>query len=138
MQGDISPKNILCGPSGPVFLDAETACYGDPSFDVAFCLNHLLLKHVWHPEHSALYTESFRAFVHAYRAGVEWEEPDDIEERTAALLPAMLLARIDGKSPVEYLTDEGDKERVRTAARTMLKATPQRLEDVLVYFAGSR
>ncbi len=50
MQGDISPKNILCGPDGPVFLDAETACYGDPAFDLAFCLNHFLLKAVWHPE----------------------------------------------------------------------------------------
>ena len=44
MQGDISPKNILIGPDGPVFLDAETACYGDPAFDLAFCLNHLLLE----------------------------------------------------------------------------------------------
>jgi 5-methylthioribose kinase len=36
MHGDVSPKNILCGPTGPVFLDAETACYGDPVFDLAF------------------------------------------------------------------------------------------------------
>ena len=43
MHGDISPKNILCGSNGPVFLDAETAAYGDPAFDLAFCLNHLLL-----------------------------------------------------------------------------------------------
>ncbi len=43
-HGDVSPKNILMGPKGPVFLDAETAWYGDPAFDVAFCLNHLLLK----------------------------------------------------------------------------------------------
>ncbi len=44
MQGDVSPKNILVAPHGPVFLDAETACLGDPAFDLAFCLNHLLLK----------------------------------------------------------------------------------------------
>jgi aminoglycoside phosphotransferase (APT) family kinase protein len=49
MQGDISPKNILCGPLGPVFLDAETACYGDPAFDLAFMLNHLLLKGIHAP-----------------------------------------------------------------------------------------
>ena len=44
VHGDVSPKNILVGPHGPVFLDAECAWYGDPAFDLAFCLNHLLLK----------------------------------------------------------------------------------------------
>ena len=47
VHGDVSPKNILVGPSGPVFLDAECAWYGDPAFDLAFCLNHLLLKCLW-------------------------------------------------------------------------------------------
>ena len=44
VHGDVSPKNILQGPDGPVFLDAECASFGDPAFDLAFCLNHLLLK----------------------------------------------------------------------------------------------
>ena len=50
VHGDVSPKNILCGPHGPVFLDAECAWYGDPAFDLAFCLNHMLLKCVWRPQ----------------------------------------------------------------------------------------
>ena len=49
VHGDVSPKNILCGPHGPVFLDAECAWWGDPAFDLAFCLNHLLLKCLWTP-----------------------------------------------------------------------------------------
>ena len=44
VHGDISPKNILLGQRGPVFLYAECAWFGDPAFDLAFCLNHLLLK----------------------------------------------------------------------------------------------
>jgi len=44
VHGDVSPKNILVGPKGPIFLDAECAWYGEPAFDLAFCLNHLLLK----------------------------------------------------------------------------------------------
>ncbi|MEP7282694.1 MAG: aminoglycoside phosphotransferase family protein [Rubrivivax sp.] len=44
VHGDVSPKNILIGPAGPVLLDAECAWWGDPAFDLAFCLNHLLLK----------------------------------------------------------------------------------------------
>ena len=49
VHGDVSPKNILIGPNGPVFLDAECAWFGDPAFDLAFCLNHLLLKCLWSP-----------------------------------------------------------------------------------------
>jgi aminoglycoside phosphotransferase (APT) family kinase protein len=120
MQGDISPKNILCGPGGPVFLDAETACYGDPAFDLAFCLNHLLLKCVWQPAHTHAYLESFDALWRAYRAGVVWEEPAALDARAAALLPALLLARIDGKSPVEYLTRDQDRNFVRETAKAIL------------------
>lgn len=138
MQGDISPKNILVGPEGPVFLDAETACYGDPAFDLTFCLNHLLLKQVWHPEHRDAYVASFTALKGAYLEGVDWEEPDDIDARTAALLPALLLARVDGKSPVEYLTNGADRESVRARARALLKRDALSLNDVLNYFAGSR
>jgi 5-methylthioribose kinase len=127
MQGDISPKNILIGPDGPVFLDAETACYGDPAFDLAFCLNHLLLKGVWHKKFKMAYLESFKALAETYLENVTWEEQDDIERRTAALLPALLLARIDGKSPVEYLTAEKDKTLVRDTARALFAAKPATL-----------
>jgi fructosamine-3-kinase len=120
MHGDVSPKNILCGPQGPVFLDAETACYGDPAFDLAFCLNHLLLKCVWHPEWRDAYVASFTRLKDAYLRRVDWERADEIEARTAALLPALLLARVDGKSPVEYITDEHDRQFVRSFARSLI------------------
>ena len=118
MHGDVSPKNILCG--GPVFLAAETACYGDPAFDLAFCLNHLLLKCVWHPEFAGEYLGCFMALKRSYLHGVSWEDAETLDTRAAALLSAFLLARIDGKSPVEYLTDEDDKAFVRGMAKTFL------------------
>ena len=40
------------GPNGPVFLDAECAWFGDPAFDLAFCLNHFLLKAAHLPTHA--------------------------------------------------------------------------------------
>ncbi len=120
MHGDVSPKNILCGPEGPVFLDAETAAYGDPAFDLAFCLNHLLLKCVWHPQFAEGYLDCFAALKRSYLDGVHWEDPSALDARAAALLSALLLARIDGKSPVEYLTDERDKAFVRAAAKGFL------------------
>ena len=128
MQGDISPKNILMGKEGPVFLDAETACYGDPVFDLAFCINHLLLKCVWHPQFTEQYLASFRVLVAAYLRGVTWEDASGLEKRTARLLAMLLLARVDGKSPVEYLTDAKDQALVRDTAKDFIYGEEESLE----------
>lgn len=120
MHGDVSPKNILVGPEGPIFLDAETACYGDPAFDLAFCLNHLLLKCVWAPAHASAYIRAFDALRQAYFEQADWENAEALERRAAGFLCAFLLARIDGKSPVEYITDPAHKEFVRRTAREFL------------------
>jgi aminoglycoside phosphotransferase (APT) family kinase protein len=120
VHGDFSPKNILVGGEGPVFLDAECAWYGDPAFDLAFVLNHLLLKGVWRPDRRSDYLAMFAALCAAYRPRVTWEPWDAVEARTAALLPGLLLARVDGKSPVEYVTDEREKNAIRAFARAHL------------------
>lgn len=120
VHGDVSPKNILVGRHGPVFLDAECAWYGDPAFDIAFCFNHLLLKCLWTPAASKGFLACFDRLAETYFAGVAWEEPAAIEARVARLLPGLFLARVDGKSPVEYVTEERDKERVRRVARRLL------------------
>ena len=120
VHGDVSPKNILIGPRGPVFIDAECAWYGDPAFDPAFCLNHLLLKCLWRPQHTQALLACFDRFAATYLAGVSWEPRASIEARIAGLLPALLLARIDGKSPIEYVTAERDKDRVRAIARPLI------------------
>ena len=138
MHGDVSPKNILSGPEGPVFLDAETCCVGDPAFDLAFCLNHLLLKGVWHPEHAALYAASFAALKNAYFAEADWEEPAALESRTARLLAAFLLARIDGKSPVEYITSDHDKAFVRVMAKDFLNDPAKTLDEILARWVQAK
>ncbi len=129
VHGDVSPKNILVGPHGPVFLDAECAWYGDPAFDLAFCLNHMLLKSAWVPQARDGFLHCFDALVHQYLSGVSWEAPAALEERAATLLPGLLLARIDGKSPVEYL-DEAARAQVRSTARLLLSASFPTLQEV--------
>ena len=131
VHGDVSPKNILCGPDGPVFLDAECAWWGDPAFDLAFCLNHLLLKCLWVPMAVPPLLESFSALAAAYLPLAAWEPRDRLEARAADLLPALLLARVDGKSPVEYITADAQRDLVRVAARRMLAARPNGLPDVV-------
>jgi aminoglycoside phosphotransferase (APT) family kinase protein len=130
VHGDVSPKNILQGPGGPVFLDAECAWFGDPAFDLAFCLNHLLLKGAREGADRARYIVAFSALAGAYLAGVDWEGADGLEARAAALLPALFLARVDGKSPVEYLTRESERAAVRRCATPLILGPPPRLNDV--------
>ena len=138
VHGDLSPKNILIGPGGPVLLDAECAWYGDPAFDPAFCLNHLLLKSVWRPDALARLIESARAFWGAYAPRIGWEEPAALEARVAALLGALLLARIDGKSPVEYIFADADKDSVRRVARNLVLTPRARVADVLAAWEAER
>ena len=123
VHGDVSPKNILISPDGPVFLDAECAWYGDPAFDLAFCLNHLLLKCLWAPMARASFLQCFDAMVQGY------DPAEDVERRTASLLPALLLARVDGKSPVEYL-DASGQEHVRRTAKPLIVHPPTSLIEI--------
>ncbi|MCG8545498.1 MAG: phosphotransferase, partial [Alphaproteobacteria bacterium] len=87
VHGDVSPKNILMGPRGPIFLDAECAWHGDPAFDLSFCLNHLLLKCLHRPDVAADYLACFEALAAAYLTGVDWEDANAVERRVARLLP---------------------------------------------------
>jgi fructosamine-3-kinase len=130
VHGDVSPKNILCGAHGPVLLDAECAWFGDPAFDLAFCLNHMLLKCLWRPRWSDAYLSCYDALAHAYLQAVTWESAMGIEARTAHLLPGLLLGRVDGKSPVEYLTEEWQRDAVRSVARRYLVAPVERLHEI--------
>ena len=130
VHGDVSPKNILIGAGGPIFLDAECAWFGDPAFDLAFCLNHLLLKGGRSGFAREPYLNAYRALARTYLRGVVWEDVDALEGRAAALLPALFLARIDGKSPVEYLTSEIERDAVRHCAIPLIAAPPSRLTDV--------
>ncbi|MFJ9588052.1 phosphotransferase [Streptomyces acidicola] len=138
VHGDVSPKNILIGPSGPVLLDAECAWFGDPAFDPAFCLTHLILKTLVRPERTAELLDSATRFLSSYLDRVDWEEPTAVDTRMAVLLPALLLARIDGASPVEYLTARSDKSAVRDFAIERVSSPETSTTAVLTHWAAAR
>ncbi|MFI6809012.1 phosphotransferase family protein [Streptomyces luteogriseus] len=137
VHGDVSPKNILVGPSAPVLLDAECAWYGDPAFDLAFCVSHLLLKSLVVRGRRAELTTSAHVLAGEYARCVDWEPQPALEARAASLLPALLLARVDGKSPVEYLTEERQRLFVRTVATALLRAPAPTVADVVDAWAAA-
>lgn len=122
VHGDYSPKNVLVGPGGEVWvLDFEVAHLGDPAFDAAFLLNHLLLKSIHRPDDADAYRRCADAFTSGYG-----EQPG---EYVLAHLGCLLLARVDGKSPAEYLT-EPQRDTARSLAQAVLRDGADTLDEV--------
>ena len=124
VHGDWSPKNLLVDGSEVWVIDWEVVHYGDPSFDVAFLLNHLMMKSIAMPQHRVALKGLARAFIDAL--DTEWVVTAALEH-----LPALLLARVEGKSPAEYL-DAAMQSQVRSGAGFGFDAANRRnrLEEV--------
>ncbi len=121
VHGDFSPKNILVSKERTVLLDHEVACYGDPAFDIAFFLNHLVLKSILHFENK----KHFQLPLAAWKLYFPYvpEGDHDLELRVVRLLLMLMLARVDGKSPVEYL-EERDRDFIREFVHRYLPKHP--------------
>ncbi len=119
--GDFSPKNLLVYADYVLALDFEVAHWGDPAFDTAFLMAHLVGKSVHLADRADLYLAAARAFWAAYRdaAGPAGAGAAD----TATELAVLLLCRVDGKSRLEYL-DAAGRERLRSLAPQLLAAPP--------------
>lgn len=129
VHGDWSPKNVLAGPSGVWVVDWEVAHAGDPAFDVAFMLTHLFLKAVHRPASRDAYAACAEAFWNAYHADV----PEGLASEASYVLGhagCLLSARVDGKSPAEYLT-EPEREIARRLGRHLVADPPGRLDQAL-------
>jgi len=123
VHGDFSPKNLLVRGSSLMVIDWEVAHWGDPSFDAAFLTNHLLLKAAVVPAAARALSVAagtfWRALGDETGGGYEWLEPAAMRH-----LGCLLLARVDGKSPAEYLQDEELKGRLRAAATHLIMQPP--------------
>lgn len=136
IHGDVSPKNIIFEAEHPYLLDAECATMGDAAFDVAFCLNHFILKGLYLPDFQLPYLDLCAAFWDAYQVHVNWEQTEALEARMLRLLPMLMLARVDGKSPVEYFNTK-EKDACRSIARRLIKDPKIQLPDVLKFIASA-
>lgn len=129
VHGDWSPKNFLVDGGSVMAIDFEVVHYGDPAFDAAFLTNHLVLKTFHRPYWRSAYRSAALAFRDAVMDTVR-ELPEEFEQDTIEHLAGLLLARIDGKSPAEYIQEEAAKARVRAFGLGLVADLPSSTEEL--------
>lgn len=120
VHGDFSPKNILVDGDRLYILDFEVAHIGDPSFDLGFLTNHFMLKAVKHREWAPAYLALMTSSAHAYLKEIRFTQPAELEADTVRTLALLFLARVDGKSPAEYITEASDQDAIRKLSYQIL------------------
>jgi aminoglycoside phosphotransferase (APT) family kinase protein len=136
VHGDFSPKNILISGDRMVLLDCEVAWYGDATFDVAFLLNHFLLKSLLHAPQGSAAIDMADVFWRTYLQARAPVDAQSLQERLVPLLLMLLLARVDGKSPVEYLAAP-KQEFIRAFVRKHLFSPPDSLPGLCTLWSDS-
>jgi len=133
-HGDYSPKNVLVQAGRLVVLDYEVIHWGDPTFDLGFGLTHLLSKSHHVRRLRADFGRAASTFFHTYRVelgDVPWAE--SVERHAVRQSLGCLLARVVGRSPLEYL-DDLERERQRAAVLALLPQPPDRVDDLVAAF----
>lgn len=134
VHGDFSPKNILIHDGRLVLLDHEVAHIGDPAFDVGFSLTHLLSKAHFRADQRDALAQAAHQYWQVYRqalGALPWH--DDFEERLVQHTLACLLARVEGRSPLEYF-QETHRARQRHAVLDLLPNPPQSVAELIPAF----
>ncbi len=131
VHGDYSPKNILVHEGTLILLDHEVIHFGDPAFDLGFSLTHLLSKaHFLEASREAL----LRAAVEYWRSYTEaagnFLRSGKIESRAVRHTLSCMLARVDGKSPLEYLTPS-HRDRQRRVVLELMQRTPASIPQLI-------
>jgi tRNA A-37 threonylcarbamoyl transferase component Bud32 len=134
VHGDFSPKNALLYRGKLVLLDYEVVHYGDPAFDVGFALTHFLSKANHMIEKRDRLTTAAAQFWRVYFKEVAPLGWDAIEPRIVRHILGCLLARVAGKSPLEYLTAD-EAARQRSLTLLLMENPPNKVEDLIDEFA---
>jgi 5-methylthioribose kinase len=134
VTGDYSPKNILVEEDKVMLIDFEISHYGDSSFDLGFLASHLLLKSVFAHNLSNRYYEVLTETIEGYFCRAHFAPRSQSEILAVRQLAWLLLARVDGKSPVEYINREEDKLLIRSAAYEILNCNMKTFQEVIQLF----
>lgn len=129
VHGDLSPKNILVGGTRAWVIDWEVAHFGNPTFDLAFVLCHLRCKAAHRPGDAGNYRRCATAFLDAYRAAAPEVISGIAHSYLVAQTGCLLLARMDGKSTVEYLSEQ-NRISCRQLARHLISGNDLELNEI--------
>ena len=131
VHGDFSPKNILVDKNKIIYLDAECCNFGDPVFDLVFFTNHLLIKSIFLRDKSQEFIKLYLSFYKEYLSNLSTKNFNSYIDRIIKMTPIMLLSRIDGKSPVEYIIKENIKNIIRKKSFLLLDGKINSLNDII-------
>lgn len=134
VHGDYSPKNVLVHDNRLILLDHEVIHFGDPAFDLGFSMTHLLSKSHRLIGDRDLFAEAVNHYWRTYQEHVKnlpWY--DDLETYAVHHTLACLLARVDGRSPLEYLND-AEKAQQRRVVLGLIAAQPETVSDLVAGF----
>lgn len=135
VHGDYSPKNVLVRGGRLVLLDHEVIHWGDPGFDLGFGLTHLLSKAHHFAPRGEQYLKAALSFWQAYRSAIgPWNEDPSLEAGAVRHALGCLLARVAGRSPLEYLTSE-ERVRQQTVVIGLMRRPPATVEQLVQRFA---
>ena len=102
-------------------MDYEIAHYGNPAFDVAFFTNHIVLKSAHMRQYSAAILNMLTCMTDTYFGMIDFTDARNWKPKCIPLLGILMLARIDGKSPAEYITCEKTRQLVRDMAGDLIR-----------------
>ena len=131
VHGDFSPKNILVGKNKIIYLDAECCNFGDPVFDLVFFTNHLLIKSIFFKDKSQEFIKLYISFYKEYLSNLSTKNFKSYIDRIIKMTPIMLLSRVDGKSPVEYINKVKIKNIIRKKSFLLLDSKISSLNDII-------
>jgi aminoglycoside phosphotransferase (APT) family kinase protein len=135
-HGDYSPKNILVYEGRLVLLDHEVIHFGDPAFDLGFSLTHFLSKAHHLPDRRAAFADAANLYWWTYLRTVgeaDWVE--GLEARAVRHTLGCLLARVAGRSPLEYL-DKEERLRQEEAVLALMPHPPATVPELVDGFIG--
>jgi len=134
VHGDFSPKNTLIYKGKLVLLDYEVVHFGDPAFDVGFAMAHFFSKaHHLHNERSRL-ASATELFWQVYREEIEHLDwAGALEPRVVRHALGCLLARVAGKSRLEYLTPQ-EMARQRDIVLELIAVPPKSVPNLIDEF----
>ncbi len=131
VHGDYSPKNVLIYNRALFILDHEVVHFGDPAFDVGFALTHFISKANHFKSNSIAFFQMATSFWQAYIGLIDnnlYEENLELFSVQHSL--ACLLARVEGRSPLEYLTEE-ERDKQKNVVLALMQNQPKTIQELI-------